>query len=235
MEVAGIPVDVVWKDIKNLHVGVYPPDGRVRVAAPLRLDSEAVRLAIVSRLGWIRRRQEGFERQDRQSKRNLVSGESHYFRGRRYLLDVEEANAAPHVSVINNRTLRVVVRPGDNSDRREVVVREWYRSQLREQVSALVPKWEVRIGVRIAAWRIRRMKTRWGTCNPDTRRILLNLELAKKSESCTEFILVHEMVHLLERYHNEVFMRHMDRLFPQWRLARDNLNQTPLAHEKWAY
>lgn len=235
MEVAGIPVDVVWKDIKNLHVGVYPPDGRVRVAAPLRLDSEAVRLAIVSRLGWIRRRQEGFERQDRQLKRNLVSGESHYFRGRRYLLDVEEANAAPHVSVINNRTLRVVVRPGDNSDRREVVVREWYRSQLREQVSALVPKWEVRIGVRIAEWRIRRMKTRWGTCNPDTRRILLNLELAKKSESCTEFILVHEMVHLLERYHNEVFMRHMDRLFPQWRLARDNLNQTPLAHEKWAY
>jgi len=235
IEVRGIPVEIVRKDIKNLHLGVYPPKGRVRVAVPLRLDDEAVRLAVISRLGWIRRQQRGFQHQDRQSQREMVTGESHYYQGRRYRLDVIEHDGPPSVQLRNNTTMELRVRPGIDRDKREAVLHRWYRRQLRDQLPSLLVKWEPEVGVKVAEVRIKKMKTRWGTCNSEARRIWLNLELAKKPLSCIEYILVHEMVHLIERHHNEHFRELMDQLIPQWRLHREELNRAPLAHEEWRY
>ena len=235
IEVGGIAVEVVRKEIKHLHVGVYPPHGRVRVAAPLRLDDEAVRLAVVSRLGWIRRQQGGFERQDRQSQRELVTGESHYYLGRRYLLDVVERAGPPGVRLADNTTMRLQVRPGADREARDGVLQRWYRRRLREQTPGLVAKWEPKVGRDIADVRIKRMKTRWGSCNAEARRIWLNLELVKKPVACLEYILVHEMVHLIERHHTERFRELMDTLMPTWRISRDELNRAPLAHEEWEY
>lgn len=235
IDVGGIPVEVVRKDIKNLHVGVYPSSGRVRVAAPLRLGDDAVRLAIISRLGWIRRKQAEFERQERQSQREFVTGESHYFEGRRYRIDVTERDAPPTVRLLNNATMALSVRPGAGRDKREAVLHQWYRHQLRIRLPALLEKWEPKVGARVAEVRIKRMKTRWGTCNGGARRIWLNLELAKKPASCLEYIVVHEMVHLIERSHNDRFRDLMDRLMPQWRVRRDELNRAPLAHADWHY
>lgn len=228
-------MEIVRKDIKNLHLGVYPPNGRVRVAVPLRLDEEAVRLAVITRLRWIRRQQDGFEQQDRQSKREMATGESHYVRGRRYRLDVIEFDAPPTVRIANNTTLELQVRPGTNRDRREAILHRWYRQQLREQIPQLIAKWEPEIGVTVADWGIKKMKTCWGTCNSQVQRIWLNLELAKKPASCLEYILVHEMIHCLERHHNERFQELTDKLMPQWRLYREELNRAPLAHKEWSY
>jgi predicted metal-dependent hydrolase len=235
IEVGGIAVEVVRKDIKNLHVGVYPPNGRVRVAAPSRLDDEAVRLAIITRLGWIRRKQKGFLEQARQSPREMVTGETHYVQGRRYRLRVMEHDGPASVSLPNNTTMELRVRPGTDRDGREVVLNRWYRQRLSEQIPALVAKWEPRLGVSVAEWRIKRMRTRWGSCNTTARRIWVNLALAKKPPSCLEYIVVHEMVHLIERLHNDRFLEHMDRFLPQWRLCRDELNRAPLGHEGWRY
>ena len=235
IHVRGTPVEIVRKDIKNLHLGVYPPNGRVRVAAPLYLDDDAVRLAVISRLGWIRRKQADFEQQNRQSQREFVTGESHYFQGRRYRLDVTEHNSPPTVRLLNNTTMGLSVRPGTDRDMREAVLYRWYRRELRDQLPALLAKWEPRVGVTVADVRIRKMKTLWGSCNIEARRIWLNLELVKKPASCLEYVLVHEMVHFIERSHNARFQGLMDRFMPQWRMHRDELNQAPLAHADWRY
>ena len=223
------------KEIKNLHVGVYPPSGRVRVAVPLRLDDEAVRLAVISRLGWIRRKQKEFEGQVRQSQREFVTGESHYFEGRRYRLDVIERDAPPTVKLRNNTRLELGVRPNSDREGREAVLHRWYRRHLRDQLPPLVAKWELELGVTVEDVRIKKMKTLWGSCNAEAKRIWLNLELAKKPRSCLAYILVHEMVHLLERHHNDRFRELMDNFLPQWRAFRDELNRAPLAHEDWRY
>ena len=228
-------VDVVRKDIKNLHLAVYPPNGRVRVAAPLRVDDEAVRLAVISKLAWIKRQQARFVGQERQSAREYVSGESHYVQGNRYLLDVIYHDAPPVVFLRSNTRLELSVRPGSSTAQRERVLLNWYRQQLRDAIPPLIARWEATIGVELAEWRIKHMKTRWGTCNIERRRIWLNLELAKKSPRCLEFIIVHELVHLLERKHNDRFRALMDQHMPQWRLLREELNQAPLAHEDWEY
>lgn len=235
IEVSGIPVEIRRKAIKNLHVGVYPPDGRVRVAAPEHLDDEAVRLAIVSRIGWIRRQRQSFTRQQRQSAREMVTGESHYFAGNRYLLNVLEGRGNPRVIVANNRRLALYVKTGMDHNSRQRVLDRWYRSQLKARISELLPHWERVIGVKVADWRIKRMKTQWGSCNIEARRVWLNLELAKKAPRCLEYILVHEMVHLLERHHTDRFRALMDQFMPDWRLHRDALNEAPLAHEDWIY
>ena len=235
IHVRGTPVEIVRKDIKNLHLGVYPPNGRVRVAAPLYLDDDAVRLAVISRLGWIRRKQADFEQQNRQSQREFVTGESHYFQGRRYRLDVTERDSPPTVRLLNNTTMGLSVRPGTDRDMREAVLYRWYRRELRDQLPALLAKWEPRVGVTVADVRIRKMKTLWGSCNIEAGRIWLNLELIKKPTSCLAYVLVHEMVHLIERSHNARFQALMDRFMPQWRLYRDELNRAPLAHADWRY
>lgn len=235
IHIGDIEIQVVRKDIKHLHLAVYPPAGRVRVSAPARLDDEAVRLAVVPRLGWIRRQRAKFAEQERQSRREFVTGESHYVQGRRYRLDVVEGRGRAGVRVANASTLALQVRPGADQAKRERTLQAWYRQLLREQIPPLIAKWEPVMGVDVAEWRIKRMKTRWGSCNTAARRIWLNLELAKKPASCLEYIVVHEMVHLLERRHNDRFRAYMDKFLPQWRLQRDELNRAPLAHEEWEY
>lgn len=228
-------MEIVRKDIKNLHLGVYPPSGRVRVAAPLRLADEAIRLAIISRLGWIHRRQAEFKQQDRQSQRELVTGESHYFMGRRHRLDLIEYDGPPSVRLASNTTMALRVRPRTSQAQREAVLQQWYRRQLRELLPPLLAKWEGKVGVEVLEVRIKRMKTRWGSCNAVARRIWLNLELAKKPPACLEYILVHEMVHLSERHHSDRFRECMDQVMPQWRSRREELNRAPLSHESWSY
>ena len=235
IEVRGISVEIIRKEINNLHVGVYPPNGRVRVAAPSRLDDETVRLALISRLGWIRRKRAEFEGQVRQSQREFVTGESHYFEGRRYRLDVIERDATPTVKLRNNTRLELGVRPNSDREARETVLHRWYRRRLRNQLPPLIAKWEPKLGVTVEDVRIRKMKTLWGSCNAEAKRIWLNLELAKKPSSCLTYILVHEMAHLLERHHNDRFRELMDNVLPQWRAYRDELNRAPLAHEDWQY
>lgn len=233
--VSGIEVQVVRKDIKNVHLAVYPPNGRVRVAVPLHVTDDNVRLAVVNKLSWIRKQQAHFQAQARQSQREMVSGESHYVWGRRYLLDVVERTGRHEVVIKTNKDLVLYVNPGTTRDNRERALNEWYRAQLKERIPELIAGWEPVIGKQVNEWGVKKMKTRWGTCNIDARRIWLNLELAKKPPACLEYILVHEMVHFLVRHHNGEFRSYMDRFLPQWRLIRDELNAAPLAHEDWTY
>ncbi len=233
MVINGLQVEVVRKDIRNLHLGVYPPNGRVRVAAPRRVSDEAVRLAVVSKLGWITRQQAKFAAQPRQSRREFVSGESHYFLGARYRLQVVERDAPPQVMSDRKTILTLQVRPGATLAQREQVLANWYRQELRALIPPLLEKWQPLVGVKAADWRIKQMKTRWGSCSIQAGRIWLNLELAKKSERCIEFVVVHELAHLLERRHNDHFSSLMDRFIPQWRLLRAELNKAPLGHAEW--
>lgn len=234
IEVSGMSVEVVRKDIKHLHLAVYPPNGRIRVAAPLRLEDEDVRLAVVSRLRWIRRKQTALRLQDRQSEREFVTGESHYFKGRRYRLQVVDGFGSG-VQARGNTLLELRVRPNSDAGVRERVVNDWYRRELMEMLPALVAKWEPIVGEEISEVRIKRMRTRWGSCSANARRIWLNLELIKKPTRCLEYVLVHEMAHLRERHHNDRFLDLMDQFMPTWRLHRDELNQQPLARENWRY
>ena len=233
LEICGISVEVVRKEIKHLHLGVYPPEGRVRVAVPLRLDDDEVRLAVLSRLTWIRRKRAEFGGQDRQSRRELVSGESHYFEGRRYRLDVVESAGPTGVRLRNNAWMEMRVRPSTGRDGREAMLYRWYRDRLRERIPGIIANWEARIGVQVADWRIRRMKTRWGSCNAGARRIWLNSELAKKPLSCLEYVVVHEMIHIVEPSHNERFREILGHVMPGWRLRAEELNRAHLADERW--
>lgn len=231
----GLRVEIVRKDIKNLHLGVYPPNGRVRVATPHRVNDDAVRLAVIGKLGWIKQQRARFDGQPRQSEREMVSGESHYFLGQRYRLNVIEYNGAGKVVLRKKTTMDLYVRRKVGAAQRERVLQRWHREQLAALVPPLLDKWEPVLGVQVAKWAIKKMKTKWGSCNAAARRIWLNLELAKKPVQCLEYILVHELVHLLERYHNDKFIAMMNACLPQWRLRRSELNAAPLAHAKWNY
>jgi len=228
-------VDVVRKNIKNLHLAVYPPAGRVRVAAPLRVNDEAYRLFTISRLAWIKRQQARFEGQERQSAREYVSGESHYYQGNRYLLNVMYHQGSPTVVMRNNKTMDLYARPGSDTSTRERILITWYRQRLKEEIAPLIAKWEAITGVQVAGWGVKQMKTRWGTCNIEARRLWLNLELIKKPVHCLEYIIVHEIMHLLERHHNERFTAYMNRFMPLWQYYREELNREPLGHATWEY
>lgn len=235
ISVHGLVVDVVRKDIKNLHLGVYPPAGRIRVAAPLRVNDEAVRLFTLSRLGWIQRQQAKYEEQERQSAREFVSGESHCYQGNRYLLNVQYRKGPPAVMLRNNKILDMFVRSESDTAERERVLATWYRRRLKEEIAPLIAKWEAIIGVEVAEWGVKQMKTRWGTCNIEAQRVWLNLELVKKPIHCLEYVVVHELVHLLERHHNEQFFVYMNKFMPLWTHYREELNRAPLGHETWEY
>ena len=232
LTVRGIDVDVEYKDIKNLHIGVYPPLGRVRVAAPHRLDDDRVRLAVIQRLPWIKQRREQLRAADRQSERQMVTGESHYVWGIRHRLKLVERPGRAHVETDGARLL-LYVPAGTTTEARGRILEQWHRHQLRERVPHLIARWESAIERKVARWSIRRMKTKWGSCNRETGHIWLNVELAKKHPDCLEYIVVHEMAHLWERGHGERFTRLMDQYLPDWRARRDQLNAAPLAHEEW--
>jgi predicted metal-dependent hydrolase len=233
--IGGLNVDVIRKDIKNLHISVMPPNGRVRVAIPAHINDDRVRSAIVSKLAWIKKQQADFEKQPRQSEREMVSGESHYFWGRRYRLEVIEVTGKSHITLNGNNTLVLSTTTDTSKEKRLKLLDEWYREQIKRRLPALLNKWQAIVGVEPSHCGIRKMKTKWGSCNTSDKRIWLNLELAKKPPECLEYILVHELVHLLERHHNRRFKAFMDEFMPKWSLHRDTLNSSPLANESWIY
>jgi predicted metal-dependent hydrolase len=229
-----IAVDVVFKDIKNVHLSVYPPSGRVRIAAPTRMSLDTIRVFAISKLGWIKRQQQKLQGQERETPREYLDRESHYVWGKRYLLRVYESDEVPAIELKGSRIV-LRARPGTDEKKRQALVEEWYREQVKEAVPALIAKWEPRMGVNVTRFFVRRMKTKWGSCNPSGRSIRLNTELAKKPCGCLEYIIVHEMTHLLVRHHDERFKGLMDRYFPNWRSLRQMLNDLPLAHADWEY
>lgn len=235
LTISDITIDVVRKDIKNIHLAVYPPTGRVRIAAPLKVNDDAIRLFAISKLGWIKRNQRKFDRQERIPAREYKERESHYFQGRRYLLNIIEHDAAPKVVLKSKKYIELHVRPDTTKEKCHEIMTEWYRKELKSQIPEIIAKWEKILNVEVNDWHVKQMKTKWGSCNIDKKRILLNLELAKKPERCLEYIVVHEMIHLLERHHNDRFLYYMDTYLPNWRQLKDELNKSPVSHADWSY
>ncbi|MFC5582490.1 M48 family metallopeptidase [Rhodanobacter terrae] len=234
LDLGSIHVDVVRKNIKNIHLGVYPPTGKVRIAAPEWMELDAIRLFAINKLAWIRQQQKKLLAQERETPREYLERESHYVWGRRYLLQIVEVGARPSVRLMHKH-LRLQVRPGTSVKKREVLLADWYRSNLKLAVPALLAKWAPIVGVRAEHFYVQRMKTKWGSCNPTARNIRLNTELAKKPPECLEYIVVHELVHLREPTHNDRFIALMNRLMPHWRDCRDMLNRLPVRNEHWDY
>ena len=233
--VSNITIDVVRKDIKNIHLAVYPPTGRVRIAAPLSINEDAIRLFAVSKLIWIKRHQRQFDGQARTTPRAYKERESHYYKGSRYLLNVIETEAPPKVLLKGKKIIELYARPNTPVEKRQEILTEWYRAQLKNDIPTIIAKWEAILKVKVESWQVKQMKTLWGSCNIEKKRIWVNLELAKKPEHCLEYIIVHEMVHLLERHHNDRFVYYMNTYLPNWRQLKKELNRLPVSHADWNY
>ena len=234
IELGDITVDVILKDIKNVHLSVYPPLGRVRISAPKRMSLDNLRVFAISKLEWIKQQQTKLREQERETPRDYVDRESHYVWGKRYLLTVTESDEPPTVELKHRRML-LQVRPGTDEDKKRTLVEEWYRERLKEAVPPLLARWQPLLGVSVERWFVQRMKTKWGSCNHKARTIRLNTELAKKPKECLEYIVVHELVHLLEPTHNARFVALMDRFMPNWQFLRRALNRLPVRQETWSY
>lgn len=232
LTVAGLGIDVVHKDIKNLHISVYPPAGRVRVAAPHRVDEDAIRLAVIQRLPWIKRQREQLQNADRQTERRMISGETHYVWGERLRLDVSRHGRSK--VDLAGRTLWLTTPTNYDDDQRRAVLDHWYRKEVRAAVPPLLAKWQPVIGENATTFVVRHMKTKWGACQTGSRSLWINSELAKKNPRCLEYIVVHELTHFIERTHNAHFIELMDLHMSDWRARRDELNRAPLAVEEWA-
>jgi predicted metal-dependent hydrolase len=234
IDLGGTTLHVVRKDIKNVHLSVYPPAGVVRVAAPTRMSLDTIRLFTLSKLPWIRQQQKKLRAQARETPREYLDRESHHVWGRRVLLKVVERDAAPQVELRPTK-LVLLVRPGTEEAARDAIIAAWYRQILREAVQPLLDTWERRLNVTTAGFYVQHMKTKWGSCNARARTIRLNTELAKKPRECLEYLVVHELAHLRERSHGPRFVTIMDRMLPNWRETRELLNRLPARHERWVY
>lgn len=225
IKVGEISVSVERKDIKNIHLSVHPPDGQVRLSVPKRTKEDSIRLFLISKLPWIKKQQKKFGNQVRQSPRQYVSGESHYFFGKRYRLNVIEINKKQRVKIKNNSYIDLYVRPNSTVEKREDVMKEWYREELKKVIPDYINKWQKIMDIQLNFWGVKQMKTKWGSCNADRKRIWVNLELAKKNPRCLEYVIVHEMVHLSERKHSDRFKKLMDKYLPNWRAVKRELNE----------
>ncbi len=234
IELGDITADVILKDIKNVHLSVYPPAGHVRISAPERMSLDTIRVFAISKLDWIKQQQAKLRAQERESPRDYVDRESHYVWGKRYLLTVTESDEPPAIELKHRRML-LRVRPGTGVDKRRELVEEWYRERLKEAVPPLLARWQPLLGVSVERWFVQRMKTKWGSCNHKAHTIRLNTDLAKKPPECLEYIVVHELVHLLEPTHNARFVALMDRFMPKWQFHRQVLNRLPVRQETWSY
>jgi hypothetical protein len=232
IDLGDIRVEVQRKNNKHAHLYVYPPEGRVHISAPLHMGLDALRAFAISRLSWIKAQQRKMRAQPRETQREYLNRESHQVWGKRYLLEVIEVNAAPVVE-LKHSALVLQIRPGSDEALREAFLESWYREQLRAKLPVLLGKWQPLMGVSIRRILVQRMKTRWGGCNPTSGIVRLNTELAKKPPECLEYILVHELVHLIEPTHNTRFLALMDKLMPHWRQIKDQLNRLPVRHEEW--
>lgn len=234
LELGDLHAEIRRKAVKHLHLSVLPPSGKVRIAAPLRMPEDAIRLFVISKLTWIRAQQRKLQTQLREPPREFLNKESHYLWGKRYLLEVQFADAAPSVS-LTPRKLHLKVRPGSDQARCEAVLDAWYRNNVRNAADALLAKWQPLLRVKVNQVFVQRMKTKWGGCVPETGNIRLNSDLAKKPPECLEYIVVHELVHLLEPTHNDRFIALMDSYLPHWRQLRQRLNSLPIRQEEWSY
>jgi predicted metal-dependent hydrolase len=234
IQLGNITVEVTQKDIKNVHLSVHPPYGKVTIAAPLRMNLDTIRIYAISKLSWIRKQQAKIKAQKREAPREYLTKESHYYLGKRYLLNVIEQNSAPIVKLKHN-SIELHIRPETNTEKRKEILDEWYRARLKELIPKYISKWETIMGVEVADFGIKKMKTKWGTCNIEAKRIWLNLELAKKPISCLEYIVVHEMTHLLERNHNSRFVALMNQFLHNWKEIKEELNRLPVSHTEWGY
>lgn len=222
------------KAIKNLHINVLPPDGQVRISAPQKMSDLAIRMAVIHRIPWIKKQQRAFVTQQRQSEREMISGESHYLWGKRYRLEVIYRNGK-HLLVAKHDLLNLYISPNTSRDNRFKVLQDFYREAVKRESQRLISKWVEKMDLPKPTWQVRKMRTMWGSCNIENRRILLNLELAKKPVECLEYVIVHELAHLIERYHNAHFRDILDTYLPSWRERRNLLSEYPLADECWNF
>ena len=234
VQLGNIAVDVVLKDIKNVHLSVYPPSGRVRISAPSRMSLDTIRVFAISKLDWIKQQQKKLREQERETPREYLDRESHYVWGKRYLLKVAENSSSPEVDLKRN-ILILRIRCGSSEEKKQAALEEWYREQLKAAVPPLIAKWEALLGIKVKRFFVQRMKTKWGSCSHGAGSIRLNTELAKKPAECLEYIVVHEMIHLLEPTHNSRFIVWMDQFMPKWQFQREELNRLPVRHETWGY
>jgi len=234
LHLGDLAVRVVRKEIRNVHLSVHPPTGRVTISAPTRMSNDTLRVFALSKLGWIRRQQSKLFEQEREAPREFLDRESHFVWGRRYLLTVSESDQPPSLSLSHNRMF-MRVRPQTDAARKQAFIDDWYREQIRKVAPPLIAKWERLIDVKVERFFVQRMKTKWGSCNPRAKTIRLNTDLAKKPRECLEYLIVHELVHLLEPTHNARFVALMNQFMPKWEHHRETLNQLPVRHEVWSY
>lgn len=234
IQLGEMDVAVIRKDIKNVHLSVHPPTGRVTIAAPAHMAMDTIRVFAITKLAWIRKQQTKLQKQEREAPREFLDRESHYVWGKRYMLKVIESDQAPSIALKHSKML-LHVRPGTSQPKCQAIVDEWYRQQLRLAAMPVIAKWETRLGVKAGRLFIQRMKTKWGSCNHHARTIRLNTDLAKKPAECLEYLIVHELVHLLEPTHNARFVALMDQHLPKWRSHQDALNCLPVRHEQWSH
>lgn len=227
--VGGVDIQVTKKQIKNMYIRVLPPDGTVVISAPKYTSDDALRMFAVSRIAWVKKQKQSFIDQSRQTKRQYVSGESYYVWGRRYRLEVMYSSVRNNIHISGNK-LVLQVRKESTDVQRETILNEWYRNQLKLAIPPILEKCENIVGVHAAEWHIKNMRTKWGSCIPEHKRIWLNLQLVKKSPECLEYVITHELVHLLERNHSEKFREYMDIYYSSWKFAKENLNQQTLDH-----
>ena len=234
LRIGDITVDVVQKDIKNVYLSVHPPTGRVRISAPKRMKMETIRVFAVSKQDWINRQQKKIRDQERETPREFVENESHYVWGKRYLLTISERDEPPLIE-LKNRRMHLRVRPGADVEKRQALVEAWYRDQIKTAVSTLLAHWEPKLGVKVEHFYVRRMKTKWGSCNNSALTIRLNTELAKKPQESLEYVVIHELIHLLEPSHNAHFVALMNEFMPDWKFYREELISLPVSHADWKY
>jgi hypothetical protein len=234
INLGNIEVEVVQKEIKNIHLSVYPPNGRVKISAPKKFKIDTIRLFAISKLPWIKQQQQKINSQKREAPREYLNKESHYFLGKRYQLKVIEIDSVPRAN-LTHKTIELYVRPDSDINKRKEILENWYRENLRKLAGELVAKYEKKIGVKANEIGIKKMKTKWGTCNAEQKRIWLNLELSKKPRECIEYIVVHELVHFKERTHNDRFISFMGTYLPNWKDLRKELNRLPVSHVDWGY
>ncbi len=235
LQIGALEVLVVRKPIKNLHLSVLPPDGKIRVSSPAHMKDDAIRTLISTRIPWIKKQRQKFSNQARQTERKYITGDSYYLFGDRYRLEVIEKNEVPKVILKGKSKIVLQTRPGTKMEKREEQMLDWYRELLRPVLAGLFIKWQKKIGISPKSYSIKRMKTRWGTCGKESRRIWINLELVKKPVECIEYVVVHELLHLIEKNHNDRFTSSITKYLPKWHSTKEELNRFILSYEKWGY
>ena len=233
LQLGSIEALVIYKPIKHLHLAVLPPDGRVRVSAPLDMNENAIRSMLAVKLPWIKQQQKSFKAQDRQTKREYVSGEAIYFMGRKYKLELIYKDETPKVFLKGKTKIILQTRPDASADKKSEVFNDWLRRELKPLLTELVEIWQKKLNVQAKSWQVKEMKTKWGTCNHKNKTILFNLELAKKPITCIEYVVVHELAHLIERTHNERFIQILDANLPKWQSTKADLNRFILSYQNW--